>query len=1095
MLKTHFDAISERVGGVFERGTDETRMIETQRLNNSRKRNEKDDLRRSNNEDFNVPLKAGDLDRNSEEENCHGGYGVVYKGVLSINGKDTTVAVKRLDMQFGQGLKEFLTEIQLLSGQEHPNLISLLGYCNHGKEKILVYEYAARGSLDSYIRRNSSTNLTWLGRLKICADAARGLDHLHNHLGRHRMIIHRDIKSSNILIDENWVAKISDLGLSKLGVTGFGMSDIVTNGCGTHGYCEPEYFNTAVVTKKSDVYSFGIVLFEVLCGRLCLTGSDGFILSEKSVKDYYNRGNLVKIIDPNLREHMGSYSITKFSEIAYRCLHEDRQRRPAMDIVVKELEEVLVAHGLEEKRKYHVVDDSDSDEYWETKLPRDWEALINMFNIPSDTCSSKKKLVSHLREGLHFDKDKQFISINDDGKKCVTISARKFLACKESLFQRSLRFLKLAGYPNCRYLQGTKCRIEVSMLSVGTMYAASLMFKYRWKRDENLIPKKLITIKWTMEELSVYSTHYAELISENWYKIRMWHFMNHGLIATFDFVLEELSYFRKTDKSDILIKGIEFEPHEKNEEDIDDVDDDKYWEKKLPDEYQRYIEMSDKPFDCTTKKELYLSLSQGFLGCNGQLWFSLCKSTSGMCLILPATHILRHYKDLKTLSLSESRFKEVVRLETRNTNSFSCRLGSFMFSPQYTYACYLVFKYEDNQVVSNDASFYKAECTLGDNNMIQGTLFAHLTSVNIPAVFTDSSKSIATPNKDDMDLEHSFVEKKNDGWMQVRLTKPLHQLENHESLKINLVEPNSSSMGIIVEGVEFRPVIHDGSYVTAVRSANLSIIGTTYLHDDHDKNEENTDEYWEKKLPHNYPHLIEMSDIPLNYTTKKELYFLFRHGFLANNGQLWLLTCKSTRGICSILPARCVLSEDSSYNELQTLSLPKSRFKEVKKLGSHSYYVFTCRLESFMFSPGNYNYACYLVFKLEDGYVLSNDGSIFEAKYNLGGNSITTIPIRQKKPKEESGPSKSIDGGPGMSKYNYVDSETSWVEKRDDGWLEARLTKPLSLKHHHLKIRYMVVQLKVEKRDDGCLNGMIVEGIEFRPVGVDGSYVVETSIS
>nr|GEY77078.1 serine-threonine/tyrosine-protein kinase catalytic domain-containing protein [Tanacetum cinerariifolium] len=119
-----------------------------------------------------------------------GGYGWVYKGVLSIDGKDTTVAVKRLNEQFGQGLKEFLTEIQLLSGQEHPNLISLLGFCDEGNEKIIVYEYAARGSLDRYIRRNnrdkSSITLTWLERLKICADVARGLDHLHNHIEGHR---------------------------------------------------------------------------------------------------------------------------------------------------------------------------------------------------------------------------------------------------------------------------------------------------------------------------------------------------------------------------------------------------------------------------------------------------------------------------------------------------------------------------------------------------------------------------------------------------------------------------------------------------------------------------------------------------------------------------------------------------------------------------------------------------------------------------------------------------------------------------------------------------------------------------------------------
>ncbi|GKC20127.1 serine-threonine/tyrosine-protein kinase catalytic domain-containing protein, partial [Tanacetum coccineum] len=271
-----------------------------------------------------------------------GGYGWVYKGKLVVSGKVTMVAVKRLNEQYGQGLKEFMTEIQLLSGQQHPNLVSLVGYCDEGKEKSIVYEYAERGSLDQYIKRTSSTTLTWLQRLKICADAARGLDHLHNHVGAKRMIIHRDIKSSNILIDENWVGKISDLGLSKLSVSGFGMSLLVSHGCGTRGYCEPEYFTTGVVSKKSDVYSFGVVLFEVLCGRLCLIDSDdGFSLSGISAKQYYKNNTLDKIIDQSLREHMGSNSMTKFSEIAYRCLHDDREQRPAMDVVVKELEEAL----------------------------------------------------------------------------------------------------------------------------------------------------------------------------------------------------------------------------------------------------------------------------------------------------------------------------------------------------------------------------------------------------------------------------------------------------------------------------------------------------------------------------------------------------------------------------------------------------------------------------------------------------------------------------------------------------------------------------------------------------------------------------------
>ncbi|GKC08435.1 serine-threonine/tyrosine-protein kinase catalytic domain-containing protein, partial [Tanacetum coccineum] len=465
-------------------------------------------------------------------------------------------------------------------------------------------------------------------------------------------------------------------------------------------------------------------------------------------------------------------------------------------------------------------------------------------------------------------------------------------------------------------------------------------------------------------------------------------------------------------------------------------------------------------------------------------WFSLCKSTSGMCLILPATHILSHYKDLNTLSLSESRFKEVVRLETHRTYCFSCRLGSFMFSPRYTYACYLVFKYEDDQALSNDACFYKARCNLGDNYMIQGTVFAHLTSVNIPVLVPkrgigspESSKSIHMPNKD-MDLEHSFVEERNDGWMEVRLTKPLHQLKNHKSLDVNLVEPSSSGMGIIVEGMEFRPVVHDGSYIMAERSANRNIIGTTHLHGtkDHDKNEENTDEYWEKKLPHNHPLLIRMSDIPLKYNNKKELYLLLCRGFLSNDGQLWLSTCKSTRGIFSIQPSTHVLSKDPSYNNLETLSLPESRFKEVKKLGTDGFYLFICRLESFMFSsPDHYKYyACYLVFKIEDGHVLSNDGPIFKAEYRWDGSDNTITATL--KPKEINGSSKRW-----LTKQLLKRGipARNWVEKRDDGWLEARLTGPL-LKHD-LEILEKL-KVKLHRIKDGSLLGIIVEGVEFRLV-------------
>ncbi|GKE09260.1 serine-threonine/tyrosine-protein kinase catalytic domain-containing protein [Tanacetum coccineum] len=320
----------------------------------------------------------------------------------------------------------------------------------------------------------------------------------------------------------------------------------------------------------------------------------------------------------------------------------------------------------------------------------------------------------------------------------------------------------------------------------------------------------------------------------------MWHFMNHGLIETFDVVLEELSYYQKTDKSDILIKGIEFEPVEmasftllsrlleKNKEDIDDVVDE-YWEKKLPDEYQRYIEMSDMPLDYTTKKDLYLSLCQGFLGCNGQVWFSLCKSTSGICSILPAAHIISPNRNLETRYLSQSRFKEVVRLEIQYDYCFSCRLGSFMFSPHHTYACYLVFRYKDNQVPSNDASFYTAKCNSRDNIMIQGQWFmmdlmAERSANHNYVEESRSSKSIdggpGMSKHNYVDRKRSWVEKRDDGWLEARLTKPLlkhdleYHLDNRTELEMYLSEIKDACFnGMIVEGVLFKPVVVDNGWI------------------------------------------------------------------------------------------------------------------------------------------------------------------------------------------------------------------------------------------------------------------------------------------
>ncbi|KAJ9558587.1 hypothetical protein OSB04_013201 [Centaurea solstitialis] len=263
-----------------------------------------------------IPLQAvKDCTQDFNETNYigKGGYGKVYKGIL--NWKDyqnLRVAVKQLDLTGFQGSKEFYTEILMLSQYRHTNIVTLIGFCDDGKEMILVYEYASNGSLDTYLSDPSKLGqLSWETRLHICVGAASALDHLHNHVSTNHRVVHRDIKSANILLDENWNAKLSDFGLSKICLANQQNTFVVTNLAGTHGYCDPQYEKTGILTKESDVYSLGVRRF---LHHLARTS--------------YKNGEVDKIIDLRIREHVMPESLNMFSAIAYQCLHKTREQRP-----------------------------------------------------------------------------------------------------------------------------------------------------------------------------------------------------------------------------------------------------------------------------------------------------------------------------------------------------------------------------------------------------------------------------------------------------------------------------------------------------------------------------------------------------------------------------------------------------------------------------------------------------------------------------------------------------------------------------------------------------------------------------------------------
>ncbi|XP_042758174.1 serine/threonine-protein kinase PCRK1 [Lactuca sativa] len=279
-----------------------------------------------------------------------GGFGMVYKGQLSKHSQNHIVAIKRLNQDGYQGNNEFLHELEMVSSFHHPNIISFIGYYNDANEMILVYEYAANGSLDHHLQNpNKRRCMTWAQRLKICLGVARGLKYLHSGLGEHMRVIHRDMKSANILLDENLDAKICDFGLSRFGPRNQPDSEVLlTKASGTRFYIDPIYNERGRLWKESDVYSFGVVLFEMSSGMLAYAKCFGETKEQylmDLVRSYYEDDQkddeLEKFIDPILKGHVDMKSFRMFNEIAYECVNLSLKERPTMERIIRKIEQAM----------------------------------------------------------------------------------------------------------------------------------------------------------------------------------------------------------------------------------------------------------------------------------------------------------------------------------------------------------------------------------------------------------------------------------------------------------------------------------------------------------------------------------------------------------------------------------------------------------------------------------------------------------------------------------------------------------------------------------------------------------------------------------
>ncbi|KAJ4899327.1 putative LRR receptor-like serine/threonine-protein kinase [Raphanus sativus] len=293
-----------------------------------------------------------------------GGFGIVYLGSLEDG---TEIAVKMInDSSFGKNKgsssssssssskvsKEFQVEAELLLTVHHRNLASFVGYCDDGRRMALIYEYMANGNLQDYLSSEAAEDLSWEKRLHIAIDSAQGLEYLHH--GCRPPIVHRDVKTANILLNDNLESKIADFGLSKV-FPEDDLSHVVTAVMGTPGYVDPEYYNTFKLNEKSDVYSFGIVLLEIITGRRSIMKTDD---GDKMnvvhyVEPFLEIGDIDGVVDARLQGDFSSNSAWKFVEIAMSCVKDRGIHRPTMNQIVSDLKQCLAAELAREPQSLH----------------------------------------------------------------------------------------------------------------------------------------------------------------------------------------------------------------------------------------------------------------------------------------------------------------------------------------------------------------------------------------------------------------------------------------------------------------------------------------------------------------------------------------------------------------------------------------------------------------------------------------------------------------------------------------------------------------------------------------------------------------------
>nr|XP_043610974.1 uncharacterized protein LOC122582620 [Erigeron canadensis] len=670
----------------------------------------------------------------------NGGFGGVFKGEVTHANQHHVIAAKRLDRRFGQGEPEFIKELEILMEYKNDNVIGLVGYCDECDEKIIVYEYATYKSLELHL---NSTDLTWMKRLKICIDVASGLEFLHGGVVRNDAVIHRDIKSANILLTADWKAKITDFGLSLICPINQEIDYVIDYAVGTMGYCDPLYVNTGILTKESDMYSFGVVLFEILCGRRSYINYEHVPLNILVRKHMYE-GKIGDIVFEAIKEQIVPESLTTYSRVAFKCLHEDREKRPTAGEVVLQLKQAL------EFQEDH--------EIWEPKLPGDYKEIIQMSKTPDlYSVMCKKDLYNILCKGILLQDGKVWFSLGTNGVRHEMISAKFSYKSPKShrwLTILESRFPKVAEITDISKLK-TRVKIRTQFLSPGVNYRVHLVFKFCCPRKASSTPMFVnLTYKMWNETLHSY---FATWRDEDWMMIELFQFLNNKNVYDFKIQLESFSrYYCKS--RPIYVEGFEFRA-------MDNV---------KREEINRLKEVQQASKSKLNSDELTL----------------LRKAELIKHPMISAKGALFDSSNVKLFDLNssgESRFPEEIELLSQQVLHIKCKITQTQLLPNTEYVCYLVFKLSEKcrglhcPVIIRDLLRWRSKEV--------GILY------------------FRSPSPWNLRDDHHVPEKREDGWMEVLVWKSNSGFEprnDYIPINLKLIVYEGTLSGLIVRGLEFR---------------------------------------------------------------------------------------------------------------------------------------------------------------------------------------------------------------------------------------------------------------------------------------------------